>query len=884
MTLDGLREAFLNHFSQNGHTIIPSSSLVPADDPTLLFVNAGMVQFKDIFTGKKMVNYSRAITAQKCVRAGGKHNDLDNVGYTSRHHTFFEMLGNFSFGDYFKEEAICLAWKFIHDIIRLPKDKLLITVHTSDEEAASIWKKVAGLEDSRIIRISTNDNFWSMGDEGPCGPCSEIFYDHGPEVSGGPPGSPDSDDGDRFVEIWNLVFMQFDRLNDGRLIPLPKPSIDTGMGLERFAAVLQGVHSNYEVDLFKSLISEIKSVTGTDEDSLSGVPYNVIADHIRAISFLVADGVLPSNEGRGYVLRRIIRRALRYGHALGLLDPFLYKLVPRVRCLMGGTYPELSEAEKVTIGVLQNEEAGFMSTLDKGMHILKSEIAKMGAADTFSAELAYRLYDTYGFPFDMTRDALRQVGKTVNEEEFELIVGERKLANKGTFVGSGGSFVDQIWYDLAASTNLTAASFKPGKRQCRAEILSIVKGDTLLDEIQSCSSTCSDIEFAIVTSQTPFYAESGGQAGDRGKIFAKSSEGDEVIVDVLDTVVRCGLNVHLCLMKEGRLGIGDEVEMVVDWGRRVRAARNHTATHILHSALREILGDHVRQKGSSVNDERLRFDFIHHESINLDQLTAIESIVSRVINDDLEVTTEEMPLNRARSTGAMALFGERYPDFVRVVTIGNAEMDYVFSKEICGGEHVHATSQIGCFKVVAIASVGAGIKRIEAVTGPGLLDHFNSQILENSKKIEIQSANLKKYEKEVCDLRRRTALKEIQFQSVMMGEILFRHAILENTDKKIILELIDREKMERGKRCLVIGQVDRSTNRAAICLFISRELVCENLDSRHILKQVLERVGARVERVGGREELAQAGGIDPSILDKVITAPSSWALILRGKP
>ncbi|MDR1288927.1 MAG: alanine--tRNA ligase [Holosporales bacterium] len=853
--LELTRRRFLEWFNDGEHMLVPSANLVPIDDPTLLFVNAGMVQFKDIFTGRKAAEYGRAVSSQKCVRAGGKHNDLDNVGYTARHHTFFEMLGNFSFGDYFKDEAISLAWEFLTKVAGLPPDRLLVTVHSSDEEAAEIWKKVAGFCDSRIIRISTNDNFWSMGDEGPCGPCSEIFYDHGDGIPGGPPGCPDEEDGDRYVEIWNLVFMQFNRLAGGEMNPLPRPAIDTGMGLERFSAVLQGVHSNYDIDLFRDLINAAKSVTNRD-DPEAVVPHKVIADHIRAIAFLVADGVLPSNEGRGYVLRRIIRRALRYGHSLGLSEPFLNKLISVVGQLMGAAYPELLDSEMVAIGVIKSEETGFINTLDNGMQILKSELDRMGSAREFSAEVAYRLYDTYGFPFDMTRDVLRGAGKVVDEAAFEAIVTDRKMATKGTF---GGGFDAKVaekgWYDIeAALTNGT--SFLRGARSVSAKVLAIVQDGRISESVSPGD------EFFVVVSETPFYAESGGQAGDRGILHGLNISSD-TIVEISDTTTKIGkIIVHKGIVSRGILATGDDVEMVVDWGRRLRTSRNHTATHILHAALRNVLGDHVRQKGSSVTADRLRFDFIHHSIISPNQQVEIEEIVRRVIDEDFDVNTEELSIEEARKTGAMALFGERYPEIVRVVTIHDLTKKSVFSREICGGEHVTKTSQIGCFKIVAISSVGSGVRRIEAVTGPGLFEHFDHQLSELRIRSESQATIIKKYEKELAELRTSDAARDVEIQEERVGDIVFRWSLINSSDRKLALNIIDREKVSGGERVLIVGQGDDRNEKLTLTLFVSKDLIELGIDAREIIRQALEKGEFQGEgRVGGRPDLAHLGGL-----------------------
>jgi alanyl-tRNA synthetase len=822
-----------------------------------------MVQFKDIFTGKKASDYGRAVSSQKCMRAGGKHNDLDNVGYTSRHHTFFEMLGNFSFGDYFKDEAIRFAWEFLTRVVGLSPDRLLVTVHSTDDEAAEIWRKVTGFADTKIIRIPTSDNFWSMGDDGPCGPCSEIFYDHGDAIPGGPPGSLSEGDGDRFVEIWNLVFMQFDRTADGNLRPLPRPAIDTGMGLERFTAVLQGVHSNYDIDLFRSLIDEIKGTINVDTPGLI-VPYKVIADHIRAISFLIADGSLPSNEGRGYVLRRIIRRALRYGHDIGIDEPFLYKIIPAVTRLMRAAYPELQDTESVAIGVLKNEEDGFMRTIDKGMHILKMEIDKMGSSSELPAEIAYRLYDTYGFPLDMTRDVLRETGKEVNEAAFDTIVSARKHASKGSFEGGFvNDNTERVWYDVEAMIALSGrTSFRREVRSHRSDVIALVQDGRLVNEATDGS------EVSIVVASTPFYAESGGQTGDRGKITKDElkdvNEPKRTEIDVLDTVTkRAGLIVHNCRIKVGKIAIGDSVDMTVDWGRRLRTARNHTATHILQRALLEVLGEHVRQKGSLVAADRLRFDFIQHETVTASQQLAIENIVKKVIDEDFEIMIEELPIEKARKTGAIGLFGEKYPEIVRVVTIRHSESGESYSREICGGEHVKTTSQIGCFQILNIGSVGSGIKRIEAATGPGLQEHLQAQIAEKRTLTEGQAEKIKNYEKEISDLRTRAELKDVEIREERVKDVMFRWAVVGNRDKRMALKLIDCEKANGREGYFLVGQRDQRTNRFSVSLFVSRDLVESGVDAREVMRRGFEHLSLNDGRnpdfhIGGRQDLARS--------------------------
>lgn len=848
-SVNDIRSEFIKYFVENGHKHVESSSLVPNNDPTLMFTNAGMVQFKDTFTGKKVLPFKRATTSQKCLRAGGKHNDLENVGYTARHHTFFEMLGNFSFGDYFKAEVIELAWNLVTTRFGLPKDKLLVTVHSSDEEAASIWKKVSGLDDSKIIRIPTNDNFWSMGDTGPCGPCSEIFYDHGDKIQGGPPGS-ENEDGDRFIEIWNLVFMQFETLKDGSRINLPKPSIDTGMGLERIAAVLQGVHNNYDIDLFKTIISDVKSITNKDDPKYLS-HYNVIADHVRAISFMISDGIIPSNEGRGYVLRRIIRRALRHGYMMDMRDPFLYKLVSSVKNVMGDYYTELVTNEETIKQIVKNEENGFMKTIDKGMSILKNELNKLGSSKVFPAEVAYKLYDTYGFPFDLTQDILRNEGKKANETEFDKIASEQKGLSKKAWVGTGDSFTEKVWFDIAEK--IKGNEFVRNTKKLDSEIVAMVKDSKYTDEVNS------QDEAFIVTNKTPFYSESGGQIGDSG--FIKF---DDNIAEVKDTKSIAGIIVHKCNIKKGTFKVGDSVSLELDFKKRLAISRNHTATHVLQAALRKVLGSHVAQKGSLVTNERLRFDFIHNASLDKSQIDEVESIVKDVIDDSMEVSTAIMPLDEAKQSGALALFGEKYPDEVRVVSIGDG-----FSKELCGGEHLLNTSQIGCFKILSVSSIGSGVKRIEAVTGGVLISQFEKEVSELRQKIEFQVLENKSLEKQISELKTKSFLSDINVTSELISDIEFKHAMVYDADQKVILSLIDREKQSNKKSCVVIG--NSRNNKLSVCVFVSKSLISNDFDAKVLLSGL--NLGLKF---GGRPDLVQFGGIDENTFQKIITASKDF--------
>ena len=852
-SVSDIRSEFIKYFVENGHKHLDSSSLIPDNDPTLLFTNAGMVQFKDTFTGKKTLPFKRATTSQKCLRAGGKHNDLENVGYTARHHTFFEMLGNFSFGDYFKEQVIEFAWNLVTKRFGLPKEKLLVTVHSSDEEAASFWKKISGLEDSKIIRIPTNDNFWSMGDTGPCGPCSEIFYDHGDKIQGGPPGSAD-EDGDRFIEIWNLVFMQYETLKNGSRINLPKPSIDTGMGLERIAAVLQGVHNNYDIDLFQSIINDIKSLTGKDSSEFEA-NNRVIADHIRAISFMISDGLIPSNEGRGYVLRRIIRRALRHGYMMGMKEPFLYKLVSSVKNVMGDYYKELISNELTIKQIVKNEEEGFMKTIDKGMFILKSELNKLGSSDIFPADVAYKLYDTYGFPFDLTQDILRSEGKHADEKEFDKISVEQKKLSKKAWVGSGDSFTDKIWFDIKEKIKDT--EFIRCTRKLNSQILAIIKDSKLVETAKSGENVY------IITKETPFYSESGGQIGDIGKIFIDSN-----IAEVIDTKKIAGLIVHSCVIKAGEFKKNDNVTLEIDYSRRLATSKNHTATHLLQAALRKVLGETVTQKGSLVTNERLRFDFIYNGVITKEQLAKIDSIVINAIDESLSVRTDIMAIDEAKKSGALALFGEKYPNEVRVVTIGDN-----FSKELCGGEHVSNTSQIGCFKILSISSIGSGIKRIEAITGREIRKYFENENFKLSQKVEKQNDEIKKLTKQILELSSQKFSNSINLKSEKIGKYDFKYTIVNDSDQKSILSIIDKEKLSE-RTCLIIANKNTSNDKFSMSVFVSKDILSA-LTAKSILENINKSLHLNI-KFGGRDDLVQCGGIDSENFDKLIEVTKNF--------
>ncbi|MCA1259826.1 alanine--tRNA ligase, partial [Nitratireductor aquimarinus] len=717
--VNDIRSTFLDYFKKNGHEIVASGPLVPRNDPTLMFTNAGMVPFKNVFTGLETRPYDRAVTAQKCVRAGGKHNDLDNVGYTARHHTFFEMMGNFSFGDYFKDRAIELAWNLVTREFGLDAKRLLVTVYHTDDEAAEFWKKIAGLPDERIIRIATNDNFWAMGDTGPCGPCSEIFYDHGEDIPGGPPGSPD-EDGDRFIEIWNLVFMQFEQLTPEERVNLPRPSIDTGMGLERVAAVLQGVHDNYDIDLFRALIHASEEATGVKAQGAQHASHKVIADHLRAASFLIADGVLPSNEGRGYVLRRIMRRAMRHAQLLGSKEPLMWRLVPALVREMGRAYPELVRGEPLITETLKLEETRFRKTLARGLTLLSDATSDMDEGDRLDGETAFKLYDTYGFPLDLTQDALRQRGIHVDLTGFNDAMERQKAEARANWAGSGEAATEAVWFAVKDKTG--GSDFLGYETEEAEGVVSALVRDGAMVEHASDGD-----EVVVVTNQTPFYGESGGQVGDTGVI---AGEGFSIAIG--DTQKKGdGLLVHMGRVEGGQVKVGDVVALKVDHVRRRRVRANHSATHLLHEALREVLGSHVAQKGSLVAPERLRFDFSHPKPITEAELARVEDIANRIVLQNAPVETHLMAVDDAIEAGAMALFGEKYGDEVRVVSMGTAQdgekEGKTYSLELCGGTHVTATGDIGLIRIVSEGAVAAGVRRLEALTGEAARHYLGEQ-------------------------------------------------------------------------------------------------------------------------------------------------------------
>ena len=862
--VNDIRSKFLSYFSQNGHEEVSSSPLVPENDPTLMFTNAGMVQFKNVFTGMEHRDYQRAVTSQKCVRAGGKHNDLENVGYTARHHTFFEMLGNFSFGDYFKDQAIEFAWNLITKEYALNPNKMLVTVYHEDEEALSLWKKIAGLSDDRIIRISTSDNFWSMGDLGPCGPCSEIFYDHGEHIPGGPPGSAD-EDGDRFIEIWNLVFMQYEQTEAGR-IDLPKPSIDTGMGLERIAAVLQGKHDNYDIDLMRALVEASAQISKTEVDGQQSVSHRVVADHLRSVGFLIADGVLPSNEGRGYVLRRIMRRAMRHLHQLGCEEPVMHKLVPSLVQEMGGHYPELYRAEALISQTIELEETRFKDTLSRGLKILQEELHASSGKKILAGSTAFKLYDTYGFPLDLTQDYLRGYDWQVDVDGFDKAMLAQKNAARAAWIGSGGKIEGKIFLELADKNGGTEFL---GYNQVSSQ--GVVTN--ILSDNRQINRASQNDDVIIITNQTPFYAESGGQVGDVG-----SFSWQDGAASVYNTTKTASLFLHHCKITKGSLSPGQPIQMDIDISRRDSLRANHSATHLLHEALRLTLGDHVAQKGSLVAPDRLRFDFSHNEAVKSDKLDVIEDIVNHHIQMNSPVDTRIMTPEMAIAEGAMALFGEKYGDEVRVVTMGGKDESHnksAWSVELCGGTHVNRTGDIGSFKIISESAVAGGVRRIEAVSQNAARRWFSERetILDKTatllkSKIELvpdRVANLliekKKLEAEITQLRQKIATGGFSAEnrdSEKIGNTTFIGRIVEDTPAKELKPLADQLRLNATKTviCLTAIQNDK------ISIVVALTPDCEGEhDAVGLVRIAADAIGGTGG--GGRFDMAQAGGNKP---------------------
>lgn len=875
-----IRSEYLSFFEKQGHTIVPSSPLVPMNDPTVMFTMAGMMQFKNVFTGLEKRDYTRAVSSQKCVRAGGKHNDLENVGYTARHLTFFEMLGNFSFGDYFKEEAIAYGWDLVTNVFGLPKDRLLVTVHTSDEESATIWKKVAGLSDDKIIRIPTDDNFWSMGDTGPCGPCTEIFFDHGEGIFGGPPGSPD-EDGDRFVEIWNIVFMQFEKLENGDRIDLPKPSVDTGMGLERMATVLQGKHSLFETDLLRSIIEHCADLTGIDPDGDQAASHKVVSDHLRSSAFLIADGVMPGSEGRGYVLRRIMRRGMRHAHLLGAKEPLMYRLMPTLVSMMGEAYPELKRAESMITETLKLEETRFRNTLDRGLKLLEEESAKLPKGAELSGEVAFKLYDTFGFPVDLTQDALRAKDISVDMNRFDECMEQQRADARRSWAGSGGEATDKLWFEILEQFGGTEFL---GYQDLKAEgqIKALVKDSAKIETAKEGETVF------MITNQSPFYAESGGQVGDQGILETASG----AKVNVLDTKKQLGkLWVHIGLVESGEISVGDIVNMQVNEERRAMIQSNHSATHLLHEALRRVLGDHVAQKGSLQDDERTRFDISHNTPIAPEQLEMIENQINEEIRANTSVETRVLPLEEAMESGATALFGEKYEDEVRVVSMGTQKEggDKPFSVELCGGTHVKSTGQIGLLKIVSQSAVSAGVRRIEAVTGKSALNYFTNQEQELQNiadllkvpsseafsRVENLITEKKKLEQELSNLRREMATggsaagKENSEVKSISG-IPFTARVLDNFPAKDLKSMVDDIKKKLGSA--VVTLVSTNEGKASIVIGVTEDLTGK-VSAVELVKIGAEALGGKGG--GGRPDMAQAGGPNADAANDAISAIES---------
>ena len=867
MTSAQLRRAFLDFFASKGHQIVSSSSLIPGNDPTLLFTNAGMVQFKDVFLGQDKRSYNRAVTAQRCLRAGGKHNDLENVGYTARHHTFFEMLGNFSFGDYFKQDAIKYAWEFLTEVLQLPKEKLLVTVYATDDEAFDIWTKEMGVPVERTIRIGDNkgapfasDNFWAMGDTGPCGPCTEIFYDHGDHIWGGPPGSPE-EDGDRFIEIWNNVFMQFNRHADGRMEPLPKPSVDTGMGLERIAAILQNVHSNYEIDTFAALIKATAEITGATD--LNDKSLRVVADHIRSCSFLVADGVMPSNEGRGYVLRRIIRRAIRHGNKLGAKGVFFSKLVDALAQQMGEAYPELIEKQAVIEKVLALEEEQFGKTLERGLGILEEALAGLNGSTVIPGEVAFKLYDTYGFPLDLTSDVARERGLTVDQAGFEASMeAQRKRAQQASNFGADYNQA----LTSAVCTDFTGYTQVQGK----AKVVEI------LFEGNAVNALADGQQALVILDQTPFYAESGGQSGDAGVLTLANG----AVFTVADTIKVGKAFAHKGSLK-GALAIGDLVDAAIDNARREAIRKNHSATHLLHAALRTVLGEHVTQKGSLVGSERLRFDFSHFEAVKADEIRRIEQLVNEQVQQNHEVLTRLMNVDEAKAAGAMALFGEKYDDEVRVLSMGD------FSIELCGGTHVSRTGDIGLFKIVVESGIAAGIRRIEAVTGEGALafvhkleqqaqtvaSMLKGDVFSIAEKVQQAMDSRKALEKELEQLKAKLASAagaSLLDQVQVINGVKVLIAELKGADPKAFRTMVDELKNKLGSGILLLATA--AEGKVSLIAGVTSDLTGK-VQAGQLIGWAAEQVGGKG---GGKPDLAQAGGTDVAALAGVLKAAADY--------
>lgn len=865
-SVNQIRKTFLEYFAKNGHKVVPSSSLVPDNDPTLMFTNSGMVQFKNVLAGNETRSYTRATTAQKSVRAGGKHNDLDSVGYDVRHHTFFEMLGNFSFGDYFKEGAIPFAWELLTKEFGLPKEKLAVTIYYNDEEAHDLWKKVSGLPEDRIIRIHSKDNFWQMGDTGPCGPCSEIFYDHGPEVWGGLPGTPE-EDGDRYIEIWNLVFDQFEDLADGSRINLKRPSIDTGMGLERIAAILQGVHSNFDTDMFQHLIKAIADMANTDPEGPLKASHNVIADHLRSISFLIADGVLPSNEGRGYVLRRIMRRAMRHAYMLGVKEPMIYKLLPTLQKEMGEAYPELYTRENLIKETIKIEEERFGRTLDKGLKLLDEEISHLGRGDKLSGETAFKLYDTYGFPLDLTQDALKNKNIEVDTQGFDACMARQKEEARKNWAGSGDTAVEKIWYGVEDKVKPTEF-LGYNTTKSNGEIVALVQNNQEVNEVSSGI-------FELVANQTPFYGECGGQVGDTGRIVSK-----DFSAKVIDTKRKLDkIFVHVCELEKGIVKTGSCAEFEVNEENRKRICANHSVTHLAHKALKLILGDHVAQKGSAVEADRMRFDVSHPKQITAEQLRQVEDIVNEQIRRDLPVTTVIMSKDEAVKLGAMALFDEKYGEDVRVVTMGDEEKP--FSRELCGGTHVCSTGNIGYFHIVGESAVAAGVRRLECLTGVGAdnyvrdtenkLHNIAATLKTNINDLQNRLNSLleerKKQEQEIFNLKKSLAAGNASAKDEVetINGTKFVGKLVSGAHPKELKAFVDDIIQNIGSGIVVL--CSDKDEKASVVVGVSKDLTTR-YNAVDLVRAASAVVGG--QGGGGRPDMAQAGGSDTSKINNAI--------------
>ncbi|MDD9335422.1 MAG: alanine--tRNA ligase [Rickettsiaceae bacterium] len=865
LTTEEIRSKFISYFVANNHIHVPASSLIPHNDPSLMFVNSGMVQFKNVFTGQETKNYQKATTSQKSLRAGGKHNDLENVGYTARHHTFFEMLGNFSFGDYFKEQAIYYAWNLLTKEFAIAKEKLYVTVYHTDEEAASYWKKIANLSDDRIIKIATNDNFWSMGDTGPCGPCSEIFYDHGEKIPGGLPGTKDQD-GDRYIEIWNMVFMQFEQLDSNTRIALPKQSVDTGMGLERISAVLQNVYDNYDIDLFKEIIAYTESIVKVKVEGEAKFSYRVIADHLRACAFLISDGVMPSNEGRGYVLRRIMRRSMRHAHILGSSEPLMHRLLAKLVDLMGATYPELKRAEPFTRSILEQEELRFKATLERGLKLLDDETQHLSKNSELSGEIAFKLYDTYGFPLDLTEDILKGKQISVDLDSFNNKMQEQKERARKAWLGSNESQIDQIWFDIKGefgSTEFLGYSLD----KAEGKILALIKDNKLVNNIET-----SEEQFILISNQTPFYGESGGQMGDIGFIKSTGSK-----IRVIDTLKYLGsIIAHICVLQEGAIQTGDSADFAIDVKYRKNLRIHHSATHILHTVLHEVLGKHVTQKGSLVAHDRLRFDISHMTPLTKQEVILIEDKVNQIITDNFKVTTTLMLTDEAIKAGAMALFGEKYDSEVRVVAMGN-------SLELCGGTHVSRTGDIGIFKIISESSVAAGVRRIEAVCGEfalklirqndTIIDDLSSTLKIGKNEITDKVNNLIASKKQLEDKLVATQvsmldlnIEQIAKESIRVSGINFLYKLVQNLDTKV-LRLSAQRIVDKSDNLVIvyIGMPDLQ-GKLSITIAVSKE-ISNKVHAGNLAKEVSVFLGG--SGGGGQANIAQAGGTDVSKVGKL---------------